>query len=49
LWETDLGVREVIQAEELERGLCHPHGYVLLAEMDETHTCMHGIAGDQVA
>jgi hypothetical protein len=47
--EMDLGVHEVILAEELERGLCHPNGHDLLAELDETHARVHGIADDRAA
>jgi hypothetical protein len=34
--EMDLGVYKAILAKELERGLCHPDGRDLLAELDET-------------
>jgi hypothetical protein len=46
LLETDLGVREVIPAEDLEHGLCHPDGHDLPMELDETSAWLHGIAGD---
>jgi hypothetical protein len=49
LREMDLGVREVILAEELECGLCHPNGRDLPAELDETHVRVHGNAGDRAA
>jgi hypothetical protein len=45
----DMGVREVILAEELERGLRHPDGHDRLAERDETHPRVHGIADDRAA
>jgi hypothetical protein len=34
--EMDLGVYKAILAKELERGLCHPDGRDLLAELHET-------------
>jgi hypothetical protein len=46
LREMDLGVREVILAEELECGLCHPNGRDLPVELDETHVRVHGNADD---
>jgi hypothetical protein len=39
----DLGVREVILAEELEHGLRHPDGCNMLVELDETRAQVHGI------
>jgi hypothetical protein len=49
LQETDLGVREVILAEELERGMHHTNGRNLLAELDETHAQVHKIADNRAA
>jgi hypothetical protein len=46
LQEIDLGVHEVILAEELERGLRHPDGRDLPARLDETCARVHKIAGD---
>jgi hypothetical protein len=45
----DLGVHEVILAEELECILHHPHGCDLLVELDETCARLHGIADDRAA
>jgi hypothetical protein len=39
----DLGVREVILAEELEHGLRHLDGCNMLVELDETRAQVHGI------
>jgi hypothetical protein len=42
----DLGLCEVILAEELECGMHHPHGHDPPAELDETCARVHGIADD---
>jgi hypothetical protein len=46
LQEIDLGVREAILAEELERGLRHPDGRDLPTGLDKTCARVHEIAGD---
>jgi hypothetical protein len=40
-------VCEAILFEELESGLRHPNRFDLLAELDETHARVHGIADDR--
>jgi hypothetical protein len=47
LQEMDLGLHEAILAKELERGLCHPDGCDLPAELDETHARVRGIVDDR--
>jgi hypothetical protein len=44
----DIKVLEVALAEELERGMRHPDGHDLPAELDEARARVRGVADDQV-